>query len=92
MQVLKKLTIIILDIQFENCSKIHDVTKDNAMSVWLHLYGGKRNRKPLSADIKIGDRVRISKVKSTFEKGYLPNWTEEEFFVHDINKLEIFKW
>ena len=35
--------------------------------------------------VSVGDRVPISKVKSVFEKGYLPNWTEEEFFVHSIN-------
>lgn len=37
-------------------------------------------------DIKLGDQVRISKVKSTFAKGYLPNWTEEIFTVSDINR------
>lgn len=37
-------------------------------------------------DIHIGDTVRISKVKSVFEKGYLPNWTEEIFTVSDVNK------
>ena len=38
-------------------------------------------------DIEVGDQVRISKVKSVFEKGYLPNWTEEIFTVaHVIRK------
>ena len=37
-------------------------------------------------DIHIGDSVRISKVKSIFDKGYLPNWTEEIFTVADINR------
>ena len=37
-------------------------------------------------DIRIGDAVRISKVKSIFDKGYLPNWTEEIFTVADINR------
>ena len=36
-------------------------------------------------DIHIGDKVRISKVKSVFAKGYLPNWTEEIFTVATIN-------
>ena len=30
---------------------------------------------------KVGDKVRISKKKGTFEKGYLPNWTEEVFSI-----------
>lgn len=37
-------------------------------------------------DIKVGDTVRISKVKSVFAKGYLPNWTEEIFTVDSINR------
>lgn len=35
-------------------------------------------------DIHVGDTVRISKVKSIFAKGYLPNWTEEIFTVSRI--------
>ena len=37
---------------------------------------------------KVGDPVRISKVKSVFEKGYLPNWTEEIFTVASINRKQ----
>ena len=36
-------------------------------------------------DVRVGDKVRISKVKSVFDKGYLPNWTEEIFTVAEIN-------
>ena len=28
---------------------------------------------------KVGDRVRISKYKNVFTKGYVPNWSEEVF-------------
>ncbi len=63
-----------------------DVTRKNAMDVWQHLYGKTsiHPRRP-PQNIKVGDRVRISKVKSAFAKGYLPNWTEEEFFVDEID-------
>ena len=37
-------------------------------------------------DIQEGDSVRISKVKSVFDKGYLPNWTEEVFTVAEVNR------
>lgn len=37
-------------------------------------------------DIQVGDSVRISKVKSIFAKGYLPNWTEEVFTVAEVNR------
>jgi len=34
---------------------------------------------------KIGDKVRISRLKGIFEKGYLPNWSEELFTIDKIN-------
>ena len=33
---------------------------------------------------KLGDRVRISKYKNVFAKGYVPNWSEEVFVVKKI--------
>ena len=29
---------------------------------------------------KVGDYVRISKYKNIFAKGYMPNWSEEDFY------------
>ena len=65
-----------------------NVTQENAMIVWERLYGGRnnRNKKKSMKDITTGDTVRISKAKGQFEKGYLPNWSREEFIVHDMNK------
>ena len=34
---------------------------------------------------KVGDRVRISKFKNIFAKGYTPNWSTEIFIVNKIN-------
>ena len=34
---------------------------------------------------KVGDRVRISKFKNIFAKGYTPNWSKEIFIVDKIN-------
>ena len=34
--------------------------------------------------IKVDDRVRISKYKNVFAKGYTPNWSEEVFVVSEI--------
>ena len=37
---------------------------------------------------EVGDRVRISKYKNIFAKGYIPNWSEEVFVVNKIkNKV-----
>jgi hypothetical protein len=35
---------------------------------------------------KVGDRVRIYRYKTLFEKGYKPNWTKEIFVISEINK------
>lgn len=62
-----------------------DVNKENAMLVWERLYGDDERYKRTIKNVKEGDTVRISKVKGQFEKGYLPNWSREEFFVDKIN-------
>jgi transposase InsO family protein len=38
---------------------------------------------PIMFKFEIGDKVRISKVKKLFEKGYWPNWTEEYFIIEN---------
>lgn len=65
-----------------------DVTKKNERTVWEILYRqrfpGEQLNKPKVPRFKEGDKVRISKYKGTFEKGYLPNWTSEIFTVHNV--------
>ena len=39
------------------------------------------NRNPT---FKVGDRVRISKYKNIFAKGYAPNWSEEIFVIKKV--------
>jgi Cdc6-like AAA superfamily ATPase len=39
-----------------------------------------------SHKFKIGDKVRISKYKGVFDKGYLPNWTTELFTISKVMK------
>ena len=34
---------------------------------------------------KVSDRVRISKFRNIFAKGYTPNWSKEIFIVNKIN-------
>ena len=54
-----------------------DVT-DNSF-VEYNEDSNKRNPK-----FKVGDRVRISKYKNIFTKGYVPNWPEEVFIINEI--------
>ena len=35
---------------------------------------------------KIGDKIRISRIKALFEKGYLPNWSEALYVVDEVKK------
>ena len=37
---------------------------------------------------RVGDCVRISKVKRQFKKGYMANWTEELFTIVDKHRSE----
>ena len=37
----------------------------------------------------IGDRVRVSLLKNTFEKSYISNWSEEIFIIDDIKKSNV---
>ena len=46
--------------------------------IFERLYG---YRPLVNHDFRVGDRVRISKTKKTFTRGYLPNWSEEVFEV-----------
>jgi hypothetical protein len=55
------------------------VNAKNVLKVWKTLYG--KPGKPETSPLKVGDRVRISKAKRTFDKGYLPNWTTELFTI-----------
>ena len=58
-----------------------DVNRRNEKQVWWHLYGDYllRNKSKTKNIFKLGDKVRISKWKRVFQKGYLPNYTEELF-------------
>ena len=54
-----------------------DVTSDSYVE-----YNEDSNEK--DPKFKVGDRVRISKFKNIFSKGYTQNWSEEVFVVSKI--------
>ena len=53
--------------------------KHNNKRVYIDEHNEKDSR------FKVGDRVRISKFKNIFAKGYTPNWSTEIFIVDKIN-------
>lgn len=61
-----------------------DVNKENESDVWFTLYGNLSP--PSKCSYQVGDIVRISKHKLTFEKGYTSNWSEELFKITECVK------
>lgn len=59
------------------------VTLANEKLVWERLYSSKPRPGKL---LEQGQLVRISKIKRMFEKGYLPNYTEEVFKIVAVKK------
>jgi transposase InsO family protein len=57
-----------------------DVTSENEDEIARRQYPPKP---PFKYRYDVGDRVRIVKYKHVFQKGYLPNWTEEIFTIVD---------
>ena len=57
----------------------------NEKRVFQNLYENTLYSKPKKPKLSIGHRVRISKYKRpVFDKGIIPNWTEEIFLVDEI--------
>jgi len=58
--------------------------RENENQVWRNLYGdySPPEQKPLK--FSVDDKVRITKKKSIFEKGYTPRWTKEVFAVLEV--------
>jgi hypothetical protein len=59
--------------------------KENETQVYKNLYAKEVKTEKVNK-FNVGDKVRISKYKSVFEKGYLPNWTTELFTVSKVLK------
>lgn len=60
------------------------VTSKNEVVVSENLFGKKQKHQ--SPKLKVSDYVRINKTKRTFDKGYLPNWTQELFQISAVYK------
>ena len=59
--------------------KMKPIDVKNNKRVYIDEHNEKDSR------FKVGDRVRISKFKNIFAKGYTPNWSQEIFIVDKIN-------
>ena len=62
--------------------KPSEVNPENENSVWESLYGHhSMKEQTVGEKYRTGGKVRISKYKRIFDKGYLPNWTREIFTI-----------
>ena len=60
-----------------------EVNQQNQEEVWNNLYGDIPTTYT-APKFKVNDCVRISKLRKTFKKGYLPNWSEEMFTIEKV--------
>src|SRR6218665_3980243 len=59
--------------------------KKNKTIVWRNLNSiNNLNSEPIKPKFSVGDKVRITKKKTTFEKGYTARWSEGIFTVTKI--------
>ena len=58
--------------------------KKNELTVWRNLYPDRLKIHDLTPKFSVGDKVRITKKKKVFEKGYTTRWTEEIFKITEI--------
>ena len=58
--------------------------KENELTVWRNLCPKHLKVYDIKPKFSVGDIVRISKKKKTFEKGYTTRWTEEIFTIVEV--------
>ena len=64
-----------------------DVNRNNENKIFQSLYGFSKENGEINAikiKFKKDDKIRISKSKRVFEKGYTPNWSEEIFVIKSV--------
>jgi hypothetical protein len=64
-----------------------DVKKKDELRMFDKMFGeaiASRKRRT-APPVQPGEMVRVSKVKGQFEKGYMPNWSQEHFIVDKVN-------
>src|SRR5207244_10633283 len=60
--------------------------KKNEEKAIQNTISKNRNITKRKPKFKLGDKVRISRIKGTFEKGYLPNWYEQVYIIDEVLK------
>ena len=73
------------DVVYEYNNTKHSTTKMKPIDVKNNkrVYIDEHNEK--ASRFEVGDRVKISKFKNIFAKGYTTNWSKEIFIIDKIN-------
>ena len=61
---------------------------ENELTVWRNLYPEHLEIRDINPKFTVADKVRISKKKKTFEKGYTTRWTEEIFTIVEVKRTQ----
>ncbi|XP_015120053.1 uncharacterized protein LOC107043200 [Diachasma alloeum] len=64
--------------------KPKDVTAAHEKYLLRHIYRELTTPRIKKIKFKVGDKVRVSKYKNIFEKGYTRNWTTEIFTISEV--------
>ena len=73
------------DIVNEYNNTYHTIIKMKPIDVKDNIYiNTDKEINDKDPKFKVGDRVRISKYKNIFAKGYMPNWSEEVFVIKKV--------
>lgn len=66
--------------------KPNDVSFKNEFQLWKRLYLPTLTKAYEKPQLKVGDNVRISKLRRTFTRGYEEGWSEEMFYIKKVLK------
>lgn len=74
---------LLLDTVY-NYKRLVPTSSTLAASAMVPVEGKELKIQRRRAIFKVGDAVRLSKYRTTFERGYTPNWTTEIFTIRKI--------
>lgn len=61
------------------------VNESNVLTVWEFMQKKRKKKTSTTRNkLNVGDFVRISNPKTTFEKGYMPKWSDEIFSIERV--------
>ena len=64
-----------------------DVNFKNAQTLWKNIFGNEfSNKSDDKPKHNLGSNVRMANYKETFDKGYLPNWSDEILTIAKVKK------